>query len=74
MQSTEHSFELSAQELLDPNASVDEPIEFDDLDTVSMPPVPAANETNPMQSAAEIEIEVELDAQDVDSLLGDQDN
>lgn len=75
MQSTELSFELSAQELVDPSTAVTEPIEFDDLDTVLTPAVSPANDDAPVEFSSSIEIEIEadvemeLEADDIDALL-----
>lgn len=62
-------FEVTAQELTDPKTTVTEPIEFDDLDTVLQPAVPSANESAPA-SIENVDVELELDAEDMDALLG----
>jgi hypothetical protein len=74
MQSTELSFELSAQELVDPNTAVSEPIEFDDLDTVLTPVAAPANEdaavfSPDIEIEIEADVELELEADDIDALL-----
>ncbi|MET0987030.1 MAG: hypothetical protein ABW034_16665 [Steroidobacteraceae bacterium] len=69
MHSNELSFEMEldipAQELVEPRTAPTEAIEFDDLDTVLNPVVPSANE-----SEGDVEVELELDACDIDNLLG----
>ena len=69
MQSNELSFEMPAQELLDPRTAVQEAIEFDDLDTVLNPVLPSANDAAP-EGFQYVEVELELEADAIDALLG----
>lgn len=68
MQSNELSFEMPAQELVDPRKAGTESVEFDDLDTVLNPALPSANE--PAPSELDVEVEIELEAAAIDALLG----
>jgi hypothetical protein len=68
MPTTELAFEVSAQEMIDPNGQPDS-IEFDDLDTILEPALPSANEAS-AELSAEPELELELEADDIDALLG----
>jgi hypothetical protein len=71
MQSTELSLELAAQERTDPNASVAELIEFDDLDTV-LEPLPGANEAaSNFPREPQAELELELGPEEIDALLSE---
>jgi hypothetical protein len=68
MASNELALEISAQELVDPKTAASEAIEFDDLDTVLQPTLSSANEAAADFEAADIELE--LEAEDIDALLG----
>lgn len=70
MQSNELSFEMPAQELLDPRTAVQEAIEFDDLDTVLNPVLPSANDAAAEGFQYDVEVELELEADAIDALLG----
>jgi hypothetical protein len=69
MPSNELAFEVTSQELMDPKTALPEPIEFDDLDTVLQPAVLSANESAPA-SIEDVDVELELEADDIDALLG----
>lgn len=69
MRSTELSFEVSAQELVDPRTAATDAIEFEDLDTVLNPVLPSANEGTSATMGDEVEVEWELDAGAIDTLL-----
>ncbi len=69
MPPNELAFEVTAQEIMDPNTGVPEPIEFDDLDTILQPAVPSANEADGSDEEGD-KLELELEAEDIDTLLG----
>lgn len=85
MESNEFSIELESVELGDPNSAATDLIEFDDLDTITMPASNAANNygAGAATDAAAVEItieevsmdlddgglEIELGADDIDALL-----
>lgn len=66
----ELAFEVTAQELMDPKTGVAEPIEFDDLNSVLQPAIPPANDSAPALDEGAVALELELEAGDIDALLG----
>lgn len=69
MASHELAFEISAQELVDPKSAATEAIEFEDLDMILEPALPSANDTAAGLNA-DADVELELEADDIDALLG----